>query len=510
MKHTNKGPAQRIRLRAVVAYPAVSVALVAAVALALTPFGPSQVTAFAATATPTETTATTATATDVPSPTTTDTPSPTTTDVASPTATDSATTSPATTPLPDVTPSPAPIPSLASLVSPLVAAGISVDHHILAAVTPGAAPTYLALDGSVLDASQFQTFRVRFQVQNTGTAVAPIVTIPRLEYRVQGTTKSFVVPEKPEPGIPLHMAGEWITGPNGGTVQGPLEAGIAIADFHTGSGGSAVAVDGHHSMSKNPDVPISLPAASYTEEEFTVALSIDAQYNTTYELRITEGGADIGPDVANIGLGRVPASQSSPAQRDGTTVADPSAVAASGLAYPLLNVATAAADTTSATTPAISPSDGTQYPLASGSLSPAVAPSTVVVVGAPSTNVHGQCEACHRGHTAQAPNLLAQRTQSALCLSCHDGSAAATSAGAQNVKSQYALDTPVNVPEKREYYSHDAITSAASIPATARQSDCADCHNPHRAKPTPDSAQVGDGINTPPLSTGWGLSLIHI
>ena len=55
MKNMNKGPARRIRLRAVVAYPAVTVALVAAVALALTPFGPSQVMALAAAATPTET-----------------------------------------------------------------------------------------------------------------------------------------------------------------------------------------------------------------------------------------------------------------------------------------------------------------------------------------------------------------------------------------------------------------------------------------------------------------------
>jgi len=505
VKRVNNDKARHIRLRAVVAYPAVSVALVVALALVLNPLGTSQVMALDATPTPTETAAATGTATDVPSPTTTDAPSPTTTDAASPTATDSPTTSLATTPIPDVTPSPAPIPSLASLVSPLVAAGISVDHHILAAVSPGVAPTYLALDASVLDGSQFQTFRVRFQVQNTGTAVDPIVTTPRLEYRAQGTTESFVVPDKPEPGIPFHMAGEWVPGTNGGTVQGPLEEGIAVADFRTSAGAAGVAVNGHHSMSKNPDVPISLPAASYTEEEFTVALSIDAQYNTTYELRITDGGADIGPDVAKIGLGAAPASQSSPTQRDGTTVADPSAVAASGLAYPLLNAATTAADTTSPTTPAISPSDGTLYPLASGSLSPAVAPPTVIVVGESST-VHGQCGACHRGHTSQAPKLLAQSTQSALCFSCHDGSAAATSAGAKDVKSQYALDIPVNVPEKREYYSHDAITSAASTPATARQSDCADCHNSHRAKPTPESAQVGDGINTPPLSTGWGIS----
>ena len=503
MKRVNNDKARHIRLRAVVAYPAVSVALVVALALVLNPLGTSQVMALDATPTPTETAA--GTATDVPSPTTTDAPSPTTTGIAGPTATDSATTSLATTPIPDVTPSPGPIPSLASLVSPLVAAGISVDHHILAAVSPGVAPTYLALDASVPDGSQFQTFRVRFQVQNTGTAVDPIVTTPRLEYRVKGSAESFVVPEKPEPGIPFHMAGEWVAGTNGGTVQGPLAEDIAVEDFRTSSGAAGGAVKGHHSMSKNPDVPITLPAASHTEEEFTVALSIDAQYNTIYELRITEGGADIGPDVANIGLGIAPTSQSSPAQRDGTTVADPSAVPASGLAYPLLNTATTAATTTSPTTPAISPSGGTLYPLASGSLSPAVAPSTVIVVGEPSTTVHGQCDACHRGHTAQAPNLLAQSTQSALCFSCHDGSAAATSAGAKDVKSQYALDIPVNVPEKREYYSHDAITSAASTPATERQSDCADCHNSHRAKSSPDSTQVGD-TTTPPLSTGWDVA----
>ena len=53
MKRMSKGPARRIRLRAVVAYPAISVALVVSVALVLTPFGPAQGMALAATATAT-------------------------------------------------------------------------------------------------------------------------------------------------------------------------------------------------------------------------------------------------------------------------------------------------------------------------------------------------------------------------------------------------------------------------------------------------------------------------
>ena len=57
MKHMSMGPTRSLRLRAVVAYPAVSVALVVAVALALTPFGTASVMALTTPATPTETAA---------------------------------------------------------------------------------------------------------------------------------------------------------------------------------------------------------------------------------------------------------------------------------------------------------------------------------------------------------------------------------------------------------------------------------------------------------------------
>ena len=61
MKRTSKGPARRIHLRGVVAYPAITLALVVSVALVLTPLGSSRVMALDAPPTPTETTAPTAT-----------------------------------------------------------------------------------------------------------------------------------------------------------------------------------------------------------------------------------------------------------------------------------------------------------------------------------------------------------------------------------------------------------------------------------------------------------------
>ena len=183
--------------------------------------------------------------------------------------------------------------------------------------------SYLTADANVLDASQFQTFRVRFQVHNDGTD--PITATPRLEYRPDGASGFVVVPEQPQLGIPFHVAREWVPSPGlgGGTMQGPLGEDIAAGDFLMPSQ-VGKAVDGHHSMGANPDPPITLPAASYTEQEFTVTLTIDAQYLTGYELRITDGGTALtGTQVARIVLGSPPPLQLSPGQRQGVAVGGP-------------------------------------------------------------------------------------------------------------------------------------------------------------------------------------------
>jgi predicted CXXCH cytochrome family protein len=124
-----------------------------------------------------------------------------------------------------------------------------------------------------------------------------------------------------------------------------------------------------------------------------------------------------------------------------------------------------------------------------------------------STEIHGpyaidapQCGSCHRGHNAQSPNLLVKGSQSSLCFSCHDGTAANA-----NVQAHYALVRPTNNPATREYYSHDATAPSSHVQAgqdefggvTNRHSECADCHDSHNARPGPDSAQT---------LTGWDAS----
>ena len=294
----NNDLTRRARMhRAVVAYPALLVALVVALALAVTAFGPSQVVAVAASGTPT------LTLTATPSPTT------------SP-----ATTTTTTTTTPTATTSTTPAPNLA--LEPSTAFG---DHHVLARIEgPHPQANYLPVDEPVPDAAQFQTFRVRFRLHNAGTV--PITATPRLEYRPELSGAGFVVvPEQPELGVPFHLSREWVPslGLGGGTMQGPLGEDIAVAELRIGKEGG-LAMVGHRSMGANPDRPVTLPADSYTEEEFTVAVSIDAKYLTGYDFRITSGGTSLtGTDVATIRLGAAPAVVLSPGQHQGVSVPGP-------------------------------------------------------------------------------------------------------------------------------------------------------------------------------------------
>lgn len=181
------------------------------------------------------------------------------------------------------------------------------------------------------DASPFQTFRVRFRLHNAGTAA--ITKTPRLEYRTEGAGSFLVVPEESKVGVPFHVAREWVPslGLSGGTMQGPLGDDIAVANLRIGDEGG-LAVNGHHSMGANPDRPVTLPSDSYTEQEFTVSLTMDAQYLTGYELRITNGGTPLtGTDVATIRLGAPPALVLSAGQRQGLLVGAPNAMNTAGV-----------------------------------------------------------------------------------------------------------------------------------------------------------------------------------
>ena len=146
---------------------------------------------------------------------------------------------------------------------------------------------------------------------------------------------------------------------------------------------------------------------------------------------------------------------------------------------------------------------------------PATAPPVIV-----SGDIHGpysltadQCGVCHRVHTAKAPNLLVKGSQSTLCFSCHNGTAANA-----NVEFQYGLVRPINNPAAREYYSHDALAPSTHTRAALdefggvsnRHSECADCHNSHKARATPNSAQTASGWDASGSLAGVsGVSVVN-
>jgi len=385
---------------------------------------------------------------------------------------------------------------------PLAPGAAFGDHHVLARIEgPELQANYLPVDEPVPDAAQFQTFRVRFRLHNAGTV--PITETPRLEFRPELGADFAVVPDKPELGIPFHTAREWIPslGLDGGTIEGPLGADIPVADFRMGTEGG-LAVIGHHTMGANPDQPLTLPSASYTEEEFTVTLSMDAQYLTGYVLRVTSGGTPLtGTDVATIRLGAQPEVQLSPGQHQGVAVVDPPTTTSAGIAYPLLTapLKSAIATPVVAVPPAYSPNTLT-YPLLTSTAS--AAPTVTGAIHGPYTLTTNTCDFCHRGHTGGAPNLLVKGSQSALCFTCHDGTQANT-----NVQAEYpSPPLKINDPLTRDYYSHDALASSNHTQSgldefgavSNRHSSCADCHNAHKA-----TISAADSTQTP---TGWSAS----
>ena len=351
MKSMNNDQARRVRVRAVVAYPAAAVAVVVCAAVT---FSSQPVMALALTHSPTATSATCPTPT-TPSPTATalsptaTTPSPTAT--AAPCAT--ATTPFATaTSAPGVTPSitkptsftfgtttstsstrAVPTPVANASTSAATTGGLLVDHHAWAQVDGTSLQVrYLPVDAAFAGASQFQTLRVRFKIHNA--AAVPMAVAPQLEYRPEGSTRYIVVPEKSIDGVPFRVDREWVPGgaPQGGTKQGPLGEDISVATFLTGNEGAGLAMIGHHSMGANPDQAITLPSDSYTEQEFTVLLTMDAKYLTTYEFRITNGHTLLGgTQVATIRLGAAPVLTLSPGQHQGLAVEPPKPASATGV-----------------------------------------------------------------------------------------------------------------------------------------------------------------------------------
>ncbi len=223
-------------------------------------------------------------------------------------------------------PSPSiPSPSTTQLPAASVGPAVSVAHTVFARVDgPPFRATYLAADTPVVDAMRLQTLRVGFSVHNDGAL--PVTITPQLEFRPQDGTDWVLVPATLTAGAAFYTSREWVDRPTRrGSDQGPESAAIAVGEFVVPASGSpAAGVPGQRSMGANPDQAVTLAPGASTEQEFTLRTTVDAQYESGYDLRLTDSGQPLsGVAGARLRLGRPQVPQLTPGQRQGIRVLDP-------------------------------------------------------------------------------------------------------------------------------------------------------------------------------------------
>lgn len=112
------------------------------------------------------------------------------------------------------------------------------------------------------------------------------------------------------------------------------------------------------------------------------------------------------------------------------------------------------------------------------------------------------CAACHRTHDGQTRALVETASaQHAVCLTCHDGTGAATNVGAE------FSGAPANDVAAGKYYQHPVMSSSATRHTSGqsdefagvsnRHTECTDCHNPHK---------VNTSLAAAPSPAGWTAS----
>lgn len=370
------------------------------------------------------------------------------------------------------------------------------------------APVYLPEDAAILAEQRYATFRIRFQVRNADSI--PVDWAPQLDVRAAGDGSFSSVPSLQRgDGEPFYVTREWQRNPvGGGTRLGTEQETLAADQLRSDDtdGPDQVPAAGTHSMGPNPLPAFTLGPRSYTEIEFSVRATVDAVYQGLYEFRVTDAGRDFtGARTAWVHMGPRPAVQLSPGQRTGIpvagsppddtgslTVASPALVEPAAVGVIRETPATAgvtyALDIDTVAEPAVTASD----PSPRYALVPPRAPDgTFITPHAADTLTSDTCAACHRAHVAQGSSLTTSANpQATLCLSCHDGTGAATDVAAQYTDAS----VPANDASTASYYRHDALAPSTHTNAGEnefqdtsgqailnRHAECSDCHQPHRA-----------------------------
>lgn len=342
------------------------------------------------------------------------------------------------------------IPAEATTPAEPVASVEAAPPRLALGTIPGPAQeaTYLAPGAPLTGALPFATLRVRALVVNV--ADAPHDWTPQVEYRRVGQADFVALPPQATPGSPLHATQEWVAA-DGGTVAAPETTPLTTAILPAPEG--VASADGQRTSGANPAAPRTIPARTAVEHEFTVRLSVSAEFGASYEVRVT----DLGAEVPGLGVVRIDMATAAPmVAHDGGT----------GMA--------------------LSPT----FPLSMSRSLTVVSndPGTVGAGGTPSihqpggSTTTGQCATCHSPHRAKGASLTTTSDQSQLCYTCHGG---AGMGGPADVASQIAAAKP-NDPDNRVYYSHD-MTAGEHVGDTRdefggqlnRHSRCTDCHNPH-------------------------------
>lgn len=339
---------------------------------------------------------------------------------------------------------------------------------------PAKEATYLNPGDTLSGALPFATLRLRALALNPHDA--DVLWAPQVEYRRVGDTDFTVLPAQATPGSPLHATQEWMA-VEGGTAPAPEAVALEATIFPAPEGFTRVA--GRRVTATNPDAERIVAARTAVEQEFTLRLSVAAEFGASYELRVTDAGAVL-PDLGTIliDMAAEPPAHDTAGQSSGVPIS-------------------------------------AMFPLDTGRMSRSLAVTSAVgdpVGPGGDQSIHqpggstttGQCATCHSPHRAKGASLTTADEQAQLCYTCH-GSAGM--GGPADVASQIALAKP-NDPESRTWYSHDMTDGAHDSDARDefggrlnRHSRCTDCHNPHDLRRVGALTASGVAVENGPAGT---------
>jgi predicted CXXCH cytochrome family protein len=370
--------------------------------------------------------------------------------------------------------------------------GLSVTHTWIDTVSDKGAVTRSGdQDAPVTDAKRYTVYRVRFQLLNDGETAVTL----KPELQVQHRDVWQPLPEMdPRAGVPFYAAAD-----DGKRFRkrdsaiAPDELRLTSSDDQT-----ATAAEGVASAGRNPAPTLNLPAHSFTEVEFAVRATADADWERGYDFRLVDGDGTLDAAVATtIRLGAKPAVKLSPGQREGEEVA---------VTLPLYALDPWGID---------APTNGVALKGSFARL------STPLAAGGPFTSPHmdytlstDACAACHSTHRAQAPMLVGPAAPVAnVCFSCHDGSGAVA-----DVEAEFTdPSVPANDESTDSWYSHPAALDVSHRSdredefggTLDRHAACADCHQPHNSDASRPSATTAGWTAAGSIKGASGVAVVN-